>query len=643
MWQPPLQELVVAVKPARVVSNHHAHRFGHLDPSLRELLRDVDLSLLKHKTRRGSTGLTETPSHRELEVFPNDPSPDVDYLTAEELDGEVESNEKEHRKSPAALFGSLRIGAVILPLELQGAITKLIAESDRPMLHSDAKRLFLEDTGEKPQWGTAYDTHYKSRHQASRHAERDGTAFASVALPSHYSAICAVFDHLKRRMGPEWNVEKIIDWGSAAGSGLWASLHSFQKSRDVSDRSEDLCVANSTITSYLGIDKREGLVNIGKRLMKGIDLGAMNATWQKSFQEINKIRRTEGKNVIALSAFMLSSLPTPLSRKALVKEIWESGAEMMILIDHNTTAGYENIAEAREVLLRMGRKELENPEAAELEVRGSHVIAPCPHDGACPLYHPGASKLICSFSQRLQTPQFLRKTKHSGIGHEDIGYSYVAIRRGPRPVRAQTTVGRVGGVGKRELVKLSSKQASVTELLVDGESHSTGTSGESVEDVQIKSDVGQHGENAIVESSLLGDELDIALRAEAYNWPRLVFPPLKRSGHIIIDGCTQEGKIMRMTIPKSQGKQPFYDARKSSWGDIFPHEPKNTPQERHQPQQAKRSGGVIPIKGDDIGKRRMDPDRKANKSGYGQLSDKVKERNKRVRRERVLARGGWAE
>lgn len=108
-------------------------------------------------------------------------------------------------------------------------------------------------------------------------------------------------------------------------------------------------------------------------------------------------------------------------------------------------------------------------------------------------------------------------------------------------MRAQTTVGRVGGVGKRELVKLSSKQASVTELLVDGESHSTGTSGESVEDVQIKSDVGQHGENAIVESSLLGDELDIALRAEAYNWPRLVFPPLKRSGHIIIDGCTQEG------------------------------------------------------------------------------------------------------
>ena len=37
---------------------------------------------------------------------------------------------------------------------------------------------------------------------------------------------------------------------------------------------------------------------------------------------------------------------------------------------------------------------------------------------------------------------------------------------------------------------------------------------------------------------------------------------------------------MRMIIPRSQGKQPYYDARKSGWGDIFPHLPKNPAQER---------------------------------------------------------------
>lgn len=36
-------------------------------------------------------------------------------------------------------------------------------------------------------------------------------------------------------------------------------------------------------------------------------------------------------------------------------------------------------------------------------------------------------------------------------------------------------------------------------------------------------------------------DLEEALRSEAYGWPRLVFPPLKKSGHIILDACTREG------------------------------------------------------------------------------------------------------
>jgi ribosomal protein RSM22 (predicted rRNA methylase) len=30
-----------------------------------------------------------------------------------------------------------------------------------------------------------------------------------------------------------------------------------------------------------------------------------------------------------------------------------------------------------------------------------------------------------------------------------------------------------------------------------------------------------------------------------------------------------------MVIPKSQGKVPYRDARKSAWGDAFPHDSKN--------------------------------------------------------------------
>lgn len=89
---------------------------------------------------------------------------------------------------------------------------------------------------------------------------------------------------------------------------------------------------------------------------------------------------------------------------------------------------------------------------------------------------------------------------------------------------------------------------------------------------------------------------------------------------------------MRLTIPRSQGKQPYYDARKSSWGDLFPHEPKNAPQERYQPQRAKREGGTTPTKGADIGKR--------GKTGLKLERDKsveafLKEKQKKSRRDRT--------
>jgi Mitochondrial small ribosomal subunit Rsm22 len=146
--------------------------------------------------------------------------------------------------------------------------------------------------------------------------------------------------------------------------------------------------------------------------------------------------------------------------------------------------------------------------------------------------------------------------------------------------------------------------------------------------------------------------LEEALRLEAYSWPRLVFPPLKKSGHIILDSCTAEGetslwrwfcifsnrmitgKIMRLTIPRSQGKQAFYDARKSGWGDIFPHPPKNPPQERYQSSRAKHNGGTTPTSGADIGKR-GNSDRKKDGASYDALSKALKEKRKKSRRDRV--------
>ncbi|KAF9225375.1 hypothetical protein BS17DRAFT_778516 [Gyrodon lividus] len=695
------------------------------------------MSLMTHRHRKPDEPTVSPP--RELEALANNEG-QIEYYDIDHQDypSDEPARRREDRKSPAARFGSNGIGAVVLSPELQHTVTALIEGTDKILLHSDAKRLFSEEGVSGQGWATAYDVEYKNRKQSYRHSERDGTAFASIILPPHYSAIYAVLHHVKHRLGASWNVERVIDWGSGTGSGLWAALNTFQKTSVTPG--EGPLLTNSSIVTYIGIDKRDGLVSIGKQLLQETKLGALSATWQKSFHEDDCIDPAEGHDALALSAFMLSALPTPLAKRNMVKEMWDSGAHTIILIDHSSPAGFENIVQARQLLLDMGRKEMEELETTDTPFRGSHILAPCPHDHPCPLHHSGPSRLVCGFSQRLQRPTFVRRTKHAREGHEDIGYSYVVVRRGPRPdssvLGVRGPVGRIGGVATeatereakvrigvlRELESVNehgyqnmsvhplppsvsapaawsapSQAQSPPPLALDANSVPTDQAqaqaqahvpmtddGVGIADAEVLREVlGVAGVRAGAVTSPRGDvdsseeqlvraqtqslsspsstpmpsalnqtpakptsasesisphspslvgvseaepifetalgesespsNLEEALRREAYGWPRLVFPPLKKSGHIIIDACTQEGKIMRLTIPKSQGKQAFYDARKSSWGDIFPHSPKNKPIERFQPPQVgskSKSHGPEGAKGSDIGKRSKGRDKK---------------------------------
>ncbi|KMU90261.1 37S ribosomal protein Rsm22 [Coccidioides immitis H538.4] len=51
--------------------------------------------------------------------------------------------------------------------------------------------------------------------------------------------------------------------------------------------------------------------------------------------------------------------------------------------------------------------------------------------------------------------------------------------------------------------------------------------------------------------------------------PRLILPPIKRKGHVVMDVCTPAGKIERWVVPRSFSKQAYRDARKSKWGDLW--------------------------------------------------------------------------
>ena len=96
-----------------------------------------------------------------------------------------------------------------------------------------------------------------------------------------------------------------------------------------------------------------------------------------------------------------------------------------------------------------------------------------------------------------------------------------------------TNVGRVGAIGKKELEKgffntpMKQLQVGVDEL--------TPLPDTSIETLSIPPTIKYEG------CDLSSAELEEQLRQEAYQWPRVVFSPLKKSGHIILDSCTAEG------------------------------------------------------------------------------------------------------
>lgn len=127
----------------------------------------------------------------------------------------------------------------------------------------------------------------------------------------------------------------------------------------------------------------------------------------------------------------------------------------------------------------------------------------------------------------------MRKTKHSKRGDEDLKYSYLVFQRGTRPAGQRTSAGRKGGVA-REVERIERmKKTGRVELseVNDGEYAFV-----QQEPVLRAEDLVPHEETAEDEKVMTA-----ALRNEAYHWPRLVFPPLKRTGHVVMDTCHPSG------------------------------------------------------------------------------------------------------
>ena len=105
----------------------------HLDPSLQQLLRDTDLSLIR--SRKHQIKLPGTRALKELEGIPVSSEEDAEAWEGYELEPDIHDqaddveawHNRSEKLSPEAVFGSKRIGQISIPVELERSMEGLIS------------------------------------------------------------------------------------------------------------------------------------------------------------------------------------------------------------------------------------------------------------------------------------------------------------------------------------------------------------------------------------------------------------------------------------------------------------------------------------------------------------------------------------
>ncbi|KAI8353357.1 mitochondrial small ribosomal subunit Rsm22-domain-containing protein [Blakeslea trispora] len=388
------------------------------------------------------------------------------------------------RGSEEADFGRKRIGCVELPKPLIKSITDLIEGHDKRLIRTDALRLYdaLRSTAKIPKEPESdFDgsrTAKKQRKQQKNEIEphklsygpRESVAYAAGVLPSTFGAVTNVLRELDSRL-VDFKPQSMLDFGTGPGTAIWAAQEIF------------------SFKACTGVDLSEDMLRVAEKIEGDI---RQEGDGSIEFKRYLAIDPNGPKTDLVVSAFTLGDISSTALLKSTVEQLWAQTKDVLVLIDRGTPIGFSNIARARQWILD-----------SESE---AHVVAPCSHEKPCPMLSSPQAKpdhFWCHFSQRVQRPPFLMKTKHSKANTEDSKYAYVILRRGVRPSQSDT------------------------------------------------------------------------IQDQAYAWPRLIQPALKKNGHVVMDVCSREGEIQRMTIPRSQGKIPYRDARKAMWGDLFPHPSKN--------------------------------------------------------------------
>ncbi|KAG8092314.1 hypothetical protein GUJ93_ZPchr0012g19203 [Zizania palustris] len=407
-----------------------------------------------------------------------------------------------------------------------------------------------------------------------RYSEDETVAYVASRMPAIYSACHRVLREVRRRL-PSFAPAKVLDFGAGPSSALWAMRSVWPKSIErvnLVEPSKEMQRAGQNL-----LDNLKGLP-----LIHSYD----------SIQELNRnIEKHDRGHDLVISSYALGEIPSLSDRITIVRQLWDLTRDVLILLEPGTPQGAKIISQMRSYILWMEKRKCRKIEKSTCTTpgkitsivsqetslkNGAFVVAPCPHDGRCPLEN---TDKYCHFVQRLERTSSQRAYKRSkGVplrGFEDEKFCYVALRRGKRPEEAWPLDGM-----KFETLKERHAKRNPEDLIIDYDTQFPREEDEEAP-VNVEDNLVPYESDA-QELSLFHESEEEELEEQFVRadlgggWGRIIYSPIRRGKQIQLDVCratkrdASEGAFERIVITQSKNPTLHHQARRSLWGDLWP-------------------------------------------------------------------------
>ncbi|KAL6005635.1 hypothetical protein ACLOJK_006205 [Asimina triloba] len=410
-----------------------------------------------------------------------------------------------------------------------------------------------------------------------RYRDDETLAYVASRMPAVYSACHRVLREVRRRL-PDFSPAKVLDFGSGPGTALWAL-------REVWPRSLER--VNLIEPSKHMQRVNQSLLQDGKDLLI------------HSYDSIQALSRNLGKaereHDLVIASYVLGEIPSLRDRITVVRQLWDLTRDVLhaecgqVLVEPGTPHGFNIICQMRSHILWMAKRKCRKTDGTLSEAAsdtsgtadgpsrsGAFVVAPCPHDGACPLEK---SEKYCHFVQRLErtTSQraykvALRSKGEPLRGFEDEKFCFVALRRGERPRERWPLDGM-----KFETLKEQHARRKPEDFEIDFEDQFRSED----DDIPFEEDRVPYASD-MTEADIPNEAEKVEEEEEAVHagvgsgWGRIIFTPVRRGRLVEMDVCRatkrdgSEGSFERVVITQSKNPTLHHQARRSLWGDLWP-------------------------------------------------------------------------